>query len=481
MNAIALVIGNNSYSEEHNRLIRAVKDAECVAEKMLRLGFKVSLETDSTVENFDRRLQEFEKDSKNYEVALFYYSGHGLEIEGQNYLTGVDTSFVDSTSAKHTSIPLTEVIDRMRSKSLKIKILILDACRNNPLPDRGINKGLAPVNAPRGTIIAFSTSPGESAMDYGGGENSIYTAAFLKHIEDANIPIEEFFKRVRTTVYTLSNGKQTSWEHTSLIGDFCFNAGQMVHASNLPYANSVVLDSTWQSFGSNVDKIIERLRSHDWYRQSPAFQDFQQLTPIQVTSDEKFLLGRNLLQTADGGEWKTVEWFENLGGNLRRWTQSGKNHILNGILFEIYFNSQGMFRRNMIKSGMLDKVCALESMKEYADSFEFIKEQLLPFRDFLYYIPSTNPKSLPVEALIEDVEYEGIGGKKKIAPTLTKLCINGRDILAEEDEDIMRRTLNFEDLEKRLAVELAVPKARLTLSVNRKVEQVKVPWDKLVR
>ena len=145
MNAIALVIGNNSYSEEHNRLIRAVKDAECVAEKMLRLGFKVSLETDSTVENFDRRLQEFEKDSKNYEVALFYYSGHGLEIEGQNYLTGVDTSFVDATSAKHTSIPLTEVIDRMRSKSLKIKILILDACRNNPLPDRGINKGLAPV------------------------------------------------------------------------------------------------------------------------------------------------------------------------------------------------------------------------------------------------------------------------------------------------------------------------------------------------
>ena len=405
-----------------------MKDAECVAEKMLRLGFKVSLETDSTVENFDRRLQEFEKDSKNYEVALFYYSGHGLEIEGQNYLTGVDTSFVDATSAKHTSIPLTEVIDRMRSKSLKIKILILDACRNNPLPDRGINKGLAPVNAPRGTIIAFSTSPGESAMDYGGGENSIYTAAFLKHIEDANIPIEEFFKRVRTTVYTLSNGKQTSWEHTSLIGDFCFNAGQLVHASNLPYADSVVLDSTWQSSGSNVDKIIERFRSH-----------------------------------------------------LRRWTQSGKNHILNGILFEIYFNSQGMFRRNMIKSGMLDKVCALESMKEYADSFDFIKEQLLPFRDFLYYIPSTNPKSLPVEALIEDVEYEGIGGRKKIAPTLTKLCINGRDILAEEDEDIMRRTLNFEDLEKRLAVELAVPKARLTLSVNRKVEQVKVPWDKLVR
>ena len=125
MNAIALVIGNNSYAEEQNRLIRAVKDAECVAEKMLRLGFKVSLDADSTVENFDRRLQEFEKDSKNYEVALFYYSGHGLEIEGQNYLTGVDTSFVDATSAKHTSIPLTEVIDRMRSKSLKIKILIL--------------------------------------------------------------------------------------------------------------------------------------------------------------------------------------------------------------------------------------------------------------------------------------------------------------------------------------------------------------------
>lgn len=481
MNAIALVIGNNAYLEERNRLMRAVKDAECVAEKLLRLGFKVKIESDSTVERFDRRLQEFEKDSVNYEVALFYYSGHGLEIDGQNYLTGIDTSFVDATSAKHTSIPLTEVIDRMTSKSLKIKILILDACRNNPLPDRGVNKGLAPVNAPRGTIIAFSTSPGEGAMDYGGGENSIYTAAFLNHIEDANIQIEEFFKRVRTTVYTLSQGKQTSWEHTSLIGDFCFNAGQLVHASNLPYAESSVLDSTWQSSGSTVDKIIERLRSHDWYRQSPAFQDFQRLTPMQVTRDERFLLGRNLLQTADGGEWKTIEWFDNLGSNLRCWTQSGKNHVLNGILFEIYFDSNGMFRRNTLKSSMIDKVCALESMKEYADSFNFINEQLQSFKDFLYYIPSTTPKSLPVEALIEDVEYDGIGGTKKRMPTLTKLSINGKDIMAEDDEDYMGRTLTFVDFEKRLALELGVPKARLTLSVNRKVEQLEVPWDKLVR
>ena len=130
---------------------------------------------------------------------------------------------------------------------------------------------------------------------------------------------------------------------------------------------------------------------------------------------------------------------------------------------------------------MIDKVCALESMAEYADSFKFIKEQLLPFRDFLYYIPSANPKSLPVEALIEDVEYDGMGGIKKNVPTLTKLSINGRDILAEEDEDFMRRMLNFKDFENRLAVELAVPKARLTLSVNRKVEQLKVPWDKLVK
>jgi uncharacterized caspase-like protein len=80
----------------------------------------------------------------------------------------------------------------------------------------------APIFAPKGTIIAFSTSPGEKAMDYGAGRNSIYTGSLLNHINDTNVPIEDFFKRVRTSVFTLSNGKQTSWEHTSLIGNFLF-------------------------------------------------------------------------------------------------------------------------------------------------------------------------------------------------------------------------------------------------------------------
>ena len=203
-------------------------------------------------EHFERDVRSFSDDLKSYDVGLFYFSGHGLQIDGQNYLTSLDTNFSDSISVKHTSIPLKEVMDYMQNDKTLIKILILDACRNNPLPERGTNLGLAPIYAPKGTIIAFSTSPGETAMDYGAGKNSIYTGSLLNHIDDRNIPIEDFFKRVRTSVYTLSNGKQTSWEHTSLIGNFCFNSGQLIHSPKIPYREDCVIDKTFESHGTKI-------------------------------------------------------------------------------------------------------------------------------------------------------------------------------------------------------------------------------------
>src|SRR5665647_694808 len=222
MNALALLIGNAQYINSKDRLINSGNDAEDFGKKLLNLGFIVKKSIDCNEESFDREVQSFGEELKKFDVGLFYFSGHGLQIDGKNYLTSIDTSFVDSVSAKHSSFPLDQVIDYMQQANPIIKILILDACRNNPLPNqyRSIqDNGLAPIHAPKGTIIAFSTSPGETAMDYGSGRNSIYTGSLLNHIDDTNIPIEDFFKRVRTSVFTLSNGKQTSWEHTSLNGN----------------------------------------------------------------------------------------------------------------------------------------------------------------------------------------------------------------------------------------------------------------------
>ena len=132
---------------------------------------------------------------------------------------------------------LNHVMDRMHKASPRIKILILDACRNNPFRNARMvaTEGLAPIHAPKGSIIAFSTSPGETARDDGFGKNSIYTGALLKHINEPEVPIEAFFKRVRETVSGYTKQKQTSWEHTSLIGEFSFNSGQLTHSEKVPY------------------------------------------------------------------------------------------------------------------------------------------------------------------------------------------------------------------------------------------------------
>jgi len=488
MNALALLIGNAQYIYSKDRLINSGNDAEDFGKKLLNLGFIVKRAIDCNGETFEREVQSFGEELKKFDVGLFYFSGHGLQIDGKNYLTSIDTSFVDSVSAKHTSFPLDQVIEYMQQANPIIKILILDACRNNPLPNqyRSIQgNGLAPIHAPKGTIIAFSTSPGETAMDYGFGRNSIYTGSLLNHIDDTNIPIEDFFKRVRTSVFTLSNGKQTSWEHTSLIGNFYFNSGQLIHSIELPYKNEYIADENFQSTGTEIDNIIEGLRTHDYYKQKPALVLFERMLPHVLDESSLFLIGRNILQTAIGGEFNAQSIFKNLDHWLLKYSSGNNNHILNGILFEIYFNSKGQFRQTDFKNELIDEIFKLQLNKRYESSFQFIIKQLAPFREYLFYIPSSPPTALPIEVTFETTVF-----------TLNDIPVFGHKLISikheevellEPYEDTQFNTIsvNYEQFSERLKTELSVPKNMLRLSMNvqeKDIQQIYIPWIfKLVR
>lgn len=479
MNAIALVVGNTDYYGEHNKLINAVNDANDFSTKLLSLGFVVRKTINCKNEQFERAVQSFSDDLKSYDVGLFYFSGHGLQIDGQNYLTSLDTNFSDSISVKHSSIPLKEVMDYMQNDKTLIKILILDACRNNPLPERGTNLGLAPIYAPKGTIIAFSTSPGETAMDYGAGKNSIYTGSLLNHIDDRNIPIEDFFKRVRTSVYTLSNGKQTSWEHTSLIGNFCFNSGQLIHSPKIPYREDCVIDKTFESHGTEIDEIIIALKSYDWYIQHPAIQKLNSLSPKNIDISTKFLLGRNILQTAIGGEFSACSIFNNLSDWLSRWFDGDDNHVLNGILYEIYFNSDGKLRLNGFKANLINQIFILEENKRFIKSFEFIKEQLIPFKEKVYYIPSPSPVSLPIEIITKKKE-ELIWDIKMTKNYLISIRINNVELFSY-NENLCYTIVKYEDFLKKISYELCAPLNRLKMSGNEKdLETIDIPLGNLI-
>jgi len=466
MNAYALIVGNANYRLAQHRLVNAVNDAKDVSAKLLRLGFVVKTLTDCTVEEFDKEIHAFGNRLKNFDVGLFYFSGHGIQIEGKNYLTSIDTNFTDEYSVKHRTIPLDEIITRMEKAGPKIKILILDACRDNPLPSmRTIaNPGLAPVYAPKGTMIAYSTSPGEKAMDYGSGRNSIYTGSFLRHIEDEGVAIEDFFKRVRTSVFDLSKEKQTSWEHTSLIGDFYFNNGQLVHSLKLPYKEDCVADSKFKTSGSKFDDIIMDLKSYNYTTQNNAISRLDRFEIEGLNKNQLFLLGRNILQVACDNASSTQRIMKHLDTWLLKFSIGKENHVLNGMLFEMYFNSKGKFRQGKFKTKRMEELFALRINLNFKSSFEFIRKILTPFKDFIVYIPRQNSSTVPIEVTLEEMT-EKLPRKISTSFVITSVKFKGTELFNAEDDDYLKK-VDIADFKARIAYALAVPRDLLTISSN---------------
>lgn len=473
MKGLALIIGNGSYEQAGNNLKNPVNDANDLSDVLKRLGYIVKCITNVNQQEMDVEIAEFGKKLDNYDVGIFYFAGHGMQIDGDNFITVSNTNFESEVSAKYSSITLNKVLAYMEKASSETNIVILDACRDNPFErswNRSLaNQGLAPMYAPKGTLIAYATSPGERAKD-GVGNNGLYTSALLKHIEEKNITIEEFFKRVRNSVYAFSNGKQTSWEHTSLTGTFIFNSGQLIHSINTPYSDSAIAD---KDFELNSDKpiteIIKELKVHNWYVQSPAISKIPTIQLNQCDKNELFILGRNILQTANGGENDANYLMANLANNLQQFNDNGENHILNGILFEIYFDSKGIFRGDYIKSAYLSEIGALSSNPKFKKSFEFIENQLDPFRENIFYIPSFKNISVNFDILFEKIIKEGIpiyrvkDIQQEIKSVLKKDSANS---FFNTGNEIYYETMQFSGLKRKISDLSNVPINKLTLASN---------------
>ncbi len=219
---IALVIGNGSYKESPLR--NPVNDAKAMAAILKRLGFDVTLVTNGTLPRMQQAILSFGEALRGGGSGLFYYAGHGLQVKGQNYLVPVDADIASESAVRVTSVPVDLVTDQMGDAANGVNVIILDACRNNPFERRlrGGSRGLAAMDAARGTLIAYATAPGSVAAD-GDGDNGLYTSELLKALGEPNLKAEEVFKRVRAGVVTRTGGRQTPWESSSLTGDFVFN------------------------------------------------------------------------------------------------------------------------------------------------------------------------------------------------------------------------------------------------------------------
>ena len=219
---VALVIGNNAYASVPLR--NAVNDARDVGKILKEMGFKVILKEDTTRPVMVDALKEFGAALDGASTAVFFYAGHGMQFKDQNYLIPIDAAMGSEEDVTLFALNMQQVFDRMERAKTKTNILILDACRENPFASsfRVSSGGLAQMNAPSGTLIAYSTAPGSVAAD-GFGRNGTYTKNLLNNIATPDLPVEIMFKRVREGVELETLKKQTPWDASSLKGDFAFN------------------------------------------------------------------------------------------------------------------------------------------------------------------------------------------------------------------------------------------------------------------
>ncbi|ACK71875.1 peptidase C14 caspase catalytic subunit p20 [Gloeothece citriformis PCC 7424] len=240
---IALVIGNANYEEE--ALSNPVNDATDIANALKELGFEVTLVTNKDLPTMEEAIDNFSRQLQGG-VGVFYYAGHGVQVEGENYLVPLKAKLEREKDVKYEAYPLGKVLDRMEEAENGVNgvnIVIIDACRDNPFYRRWrsnsrsstISRGLTAVYPPSGIIIAYATRQGDVASDGKTGQrNSPFTSALLQHIKTPNVDVQVMFRRVNTLVRQKTDNQQEPWTEGNLFGDEFYLNPQLVATSPQP-------------------------------------------------------------------------------------------------------------------------------------------------------------------------------------------------------------------------------------------------------
>jgi uncharacterized caspase-like protein len=239
---LALVIGNGAYQTAP--LKNPVNDAEDVTRVLSSMGFKVSLHQNVDKRTMEESIRNFGRQLKAGGVGLFFFAGHGMQVEGQNYLIPVNAKIKSESDIKYEAVDAGLVLGKMEDAGNQLNIVILDACRNNPFSRnfRNAATGLARMDAPTDSLIAYSTAPGAVAAD-GVDRNGIFAKHLIKHLAAPNLTVKQVLKKVRIDVAAETSQRQIPWESSSLMGEFYFSSAQAAPMLTTP--SSGRFDGAW--------------------------------------------------------------------------------------------------------------------------------------------------------------------------------------------------------------------------------------------
>ncbi|MBI1353510.1 MAG: SUMF1/EgtB/PvdO family nonheme iron enzyme [Acidobacteria bacterium] len=230
----ALLIGNDSY--QHVRPLRnAVNDARDLNARLERLGFDTIIGTDLDLRGMEQAIDAFIRSIEPGDVALFHFSGHGLQSDQENYLIPVDFELRDRASLRYEAYSAAKLQDRLNEAGARLSLVLLDACRTNGFDGSRGATGLAPMNPAHGSFIAFATGPGKTADDNPDGRNGLFTGVLLETLDQPGLELTDVFREIRERVSARSEGRQVPWTISSVLGRFYFDPNE---TQGLPAAHA---------------------------------------------------------------------------------------------------------------------------------------------------------------------------------------------------------------------------------------------------
>ena len=276
----ALLIGNKNY--KISPLTNPANDATAMGKALTSLGFRVEVLIDANLSQIEQGSERFVSNLKPGDVAIFFYAGHGVQVNSENYLIPVDFPRLRNEQTLRNALPFSKIKSMIEKSPAKLSIMILDSCRNNPFAqgDEG-QTGLAPVEAGLGSYIVFAAGPGQTASDNSKASNGLFTSYLLEELK-LPLNISELFRRVRQDVFQASNKEQRPYLHDQIIGDFFLNptrvpATPQPTAEQLPEAMEQQLEQAKQLYAegrcSEAIKLFDpivRARPRNYYARNAA-------------------------------------------------------------------------------------------------------------------------------------------------------------------------------------------------------------------
>ena len=259
---VALVIGNSAYTGVP--LVNPANDARAMGDTLRGLGFAVVELRDAQKDQMTEAIAKVRDALKGKQgIGMLYYAGHGLQLDWHNYMVPVDAKLSKVSDVAGQTIDVNSVLDAFKSAGNRMNILVLDACRDNPFSSTASGKGLAQIDAPPGTLLAYATAPGNVAEDGDAkGGNGLYTQYLLEELKMPMARIEDVFKRVRLNVRRQSQGRQVPWESTSLEDDFYFNTGKAIAVAK---PDAKTKEEAFLAEKAEWDRIKDSKKADDFY------------------------------------------------------------------------------------------------------------------------------------------------------------------------------------------------------------------------